>query len=177
MENIGDAILLSSLRQGSEEALSTLYEKYSHQVRLYVTSKLSNPQEAEDVVQEVFMYLWVKRAKLPEIKDWRFYLIKAAHNRALNKIDKKKTDQSREKKYFQNAPLFDDPTATNYSLVEQLIPALDKYLSPTRADALRKVYLEGRKQQEVAKEMGITVPALRGIIVSSTKKLKEILKK
>ena len=53
-----DAFLLSLVQSGDEQAIATLFDRYSRIVYSVALRVLSNPALAEDILQEVFMQLW-----------------------------------------------------------------------------------------------------------------------
>ncbi|ACU61269.1 RNA polymerase sigma factor [Chitinophaga pinensis] len=177
MENIEDAELLLAIKNGSEKAFGTLYKKYQRFIALKISYMFGDPGEADDIVQDVFAEYWIKKEQINVHTDCRGYLLRAAINRANNKLNKRKTDYNREQRYSRAAPPFDDPSAHKDSLSNEVVLALDKYLPAADSNIMKQVYLEGRKQQEVADELNISLPTLRGVIVRSGKALRKIFKK
>lgn len=53
-----DAELVAQLQQGSEAAFRTLVERYQNRIYRTVLALLQSPEEAEDVVQEVFVEVY-----------------------------------------------------------------------------------------------------------------------
>ena len=53
-----DAFLLSLVQSGDEQAIATLFDRYSRIVYSVALRVLSDPALAEDVLQEVFMQMW-----------------------------------------------------------------------------------------------------------------------
>ncbi len=53
-----DAYLLSLVQSGDEQAMATLFDRYSRIVYSVALRVLSDPALAEDILQEVFMQLW-----------------------------------------------------------------------------------------------------------------------
>jgi len=53
-----DAYLLALVQSGDEQALTTLFDRYSRIVYSVALRVLSDPASAEDVLQGVFMQLW-----------------------------------------------------------------------------------------------------------------------
>jgi RNA polymerase sigma-70 factor (ECF subfamily) len=53
-----DALLLSQVQSGDEQAIATLFDRYSRIVYSVALRVLSDPALAEDIVQDVFMQLW-----------------------------------------------------------------------------------------------------------------------
>ncbi|QHS58887.1 RNA polymerase sigma factor [Chitinophaga agri] len=177
MEHIEDDLLLLELREGSESALNTFYKRYSKDVYLHAYRRLQNADDAKDVQQDVFVTIWRKRSDLEDIRNFRNFFVKVAINLAQNKLEKKHTDIIREKKYMMGGPFMEDPRHEDSSKMDELLVAIDTHLPPIRAAAMKKVYFDREKQQKVASEFGITVPILRGWIVSSIKILREKFKK
>ena len=53
-----DAFLLSLVQAGDEQAVATLFDRYSRIVYSVAMRVLSDPASAEDVLHEVFLQLW-----------------------------------------------------------------------------------------------------------------------
>ena len=53
-----DASLLALVQSGGEQAMATLYDRYSKVVYSVALRVLRDPASAEDVLQEVFMQIW-----------------------------------------------------------------------------------------------------------------------
>ena len=53
-----DRFLLSLVQSGDEQAMATLFDRYSKIVYSVALRVLSDPASAEDILQEVFMQLW-----------------------------------------------------------------------------------------------------------------------
>ena len=53
-----DASLLALVRRGDEQAMASLYDRYSKVVYSVALRVLRDPASAEDVLQEIFMQIW-----------------------------------------------------------------------------------------------------------------------
>src|ERR1039457_3411636 len=53
-----DASLLALVQSGGEQAMATLFDRYSRVVYSVALRVLRDPASAEDVLQEVFMQIW-----------------------------------------------------------------------------------------------------------------------
>ena len=53
-----DATLLSLVQQGDEQAMASLFDRYSKVVYSVALRVLRDPGSAEDVLQEIFMQIW-----------------------------------------------------------------------------------------------------------------------
>lgn len=87
---------------------------------------LKNEQEAEDIVQETFVYLWQKRDELKLERNPKGYLLNAVKNRTLNFVNRtKKLDELSEKSLES---LIDDDLNSDFSdeeLAIQISQAID----------------------------------------------------
>lgn len=106
--------LLCLLQQGSRKAYIMIYEKYQRLLFLYAYRKLNDQQEAEDVVQEVFISLWNKCHTLNPDLSIAGYLYRAVRNRAFNIFAHKEI----ETKYLES---LDDFFNSNHESADLLI--------------------------------------------------------
>ncbi len=78
-----DAFVLSSLSMGSKKAFDAFFKVYYPKVLQFVMHFCVDKQEAESLVQDLFMNLWIKREQLSEIKNLDNYLYISARNAAI----------------------------------------------------------------------------------------------
>ena len=78
--------MLSALAEGSDSAFDALFVKYYAKVLGFVMNFCSDHQEAENIVQELFMTLWIKREHFAMIDNIDSYLFVSARNAALRYI-------------------------------------------------------------------------------------------
>ena len=77
-------LLLTRLKSGDQESLSTLYYLYSDQLIYYVHRAAKSPFLAEDVVHDTFLKVWQNRDQLDTSKPIRPYLFVIAKRTLLN---------------------------------------------------------------------------------------------
>ena len=80
MEVTGDKILVRRLKTGDKEAFRLLYERYYPLFISFAKRMLKDEATAEDLMQNVFVKVWVGRANLNEDKNFRNYLLVAIRN-------------------------------------------------------------------------------------------------
>lgn len=76
MVNAGDAASLERLRQGDERELSRLFGEH-YPLLVAVARRLASDDVAEEIVQEVFLSLWDRRATLDVRGSLKRYLLSA----------------------------------------------------------------------------------------------------
>ncbi len=87
--------LLDRISIGNGElAFQQLFELYVCGLSRFSFSILRNKELAEEAVSDVFFNIWVHRAKMAEIENFKAYLFTSARNTALNYLDKEKREKA-----------------------------------------------------------------------------------
>ncbi len=149
-------IIAFDLKNLNRKSFEKLYFEYSEGLVRFAESFLFNRQEAEDVVQNLFIYMW-DNAKQLEIKtSIKSYLYQSTRNRCLNIIRDLKVQDRRELLFLEammNSHNVDD------SFDEELFAKLEKAMNDLPQKMLhvfRLKYLEGKKIAEIAESLQIT---------------------
>ncbi len=82
-----DARLVGELISGSNDAIATLYDRYSGAVHAIAFRLTSDRQLAEDIVQETFLTLWNRAEQFdPGIGTLASWLLTIARNRTVDRL-------------------------------------------------------------------------------------------
>jgi RNA polymerase sigma-70 factor, ECF subfamily len=81
-----DSTFIERIRAGDEHAYEELFHRYYRELCRYAARISSAPGSAEEIVQEVFLKVWLRRERLREVTTLRSYLYAAVRNHALNQI-------------------------------------------------------------------------------------------
>lgn len=132
---------------------------------------------AQEIVQDVFLKIWINRTSLADIESFRAYLFVVARNHAFNCLKQLARERNRKKEWISNV-LHD----ASYML--DTTPEIDVgLLVDTAVDLLppqqKKVYLlsrkEGFKQEEIARELGISLETVKKHMVLALRSIKSYL--
>lgn len=77
------------ITEGDETAFRHLFTHCWEPLFQYAYKILRSRQDAEELVQELFLYLWQKRNQLPQVTSVAAYLGTALKNRLLNHLSRK----------------------------------------------------------------------------------------
>ena len=88
-----DADLIFSLRQGNQNALSLLYDRYSGLVYTLALKLLDRVDEAEDLTQDVFLSFWKQEKFDPTRAKLSSYLCLITRSRASDKLRSRASEQ------------------------------------------------------------------------------------
>ena len=79
-----DEALIAGLTAGRPAALDELFRRHYADLCRIANRFVRDEAQAEDIIQELFVSLWEKRATLPELESVGPYLRRSARNRSLN---------------------------------------------------------------------------------------------
>ncbi len=88
-EKSNDNTLVQQIQNGSKEAFEVLYRRYSFRINRFVVSYLKSEEEAEELVQDVFLKLWEKKQSLDSSQNIQSYIFKIAVNTIYDFIRRK----------------------------------------------------------------------------------------
>ncbi|PWT96604.1 MAG: hypothetical protein C5B52_15315 [Bacteroidetes bacterium] len=91
-----DELLFELLKNNDEAAFEKLYLKYYDSLVRYVGMSIQDKYYSEEIVQEFFMQLWMKKSYLKIQHSVSSYLYRSIRNKILNHF----RDQSTYQKYF-----------------------------------------------------------------------------
>lgn len=148
-----DLDLLSRVQAGSREAMTAFFDRYSRMVYSVAMRVLKDSGEAEDVMQEVFMRVWLNPqlfvAGRGSLAGW---LVVTARNRAIDRLRRRKPSDPVE--------LFTLPSSMNLEreaeqnlLIEKTRTAMTK-LPPEQQRSLELAFFDGLTHSEVAEKTG-----------------------
>ncbi|RZK79529.1 MAG: RNA polymerase sigma-70 factor [Pedobacter sp.] len=81
-----DNHLFSLLCEGSKEAFDQIYNLYWKRLLVYVTNAIKDKEAAQDIVQEIFISLWLRRETIPHSGTLAGYLYTAARYKGISYI-------------------------------------------------------------------------------------------
>jgi RNA polymerase sigma-70 factor, ECF subfamily len=75
--------MVALIREGDRTIFRRLYDLYYTRLFLYAKSYIEDTNEAEDIIQELFLDLWKKREDLDILTSLSSYMFRAVHNRCI----------------------------------------------------------------------------------------------
>ncbi len=157
------AKILEKLRKGKKKALKKIFVLYYPRLEKYACQFIVNQQEAEDLVQEVFIQVWENRKTIQTELNFESYLYTSVRNRCLNILKKRTVEKGYIEKMQANA---EELYAISFEVEDEFI-SMEKRLHeeleniivgmPERCQiAFRLKWIEGKKIREIAEMMNIS---------------------
>ncbi len=92
-----DLELYNKYMNGEKNAFETLYNKYKNKIQYFIFNIVKNYEKAEDITQEVFIY--ILQNKVRENCSFKYYIYLVARSRAYNYINQEKRRTEINEKY------------------------------------------------------------------------------
>ncbi len=175
---VTDVNLLHAIALRDEQALASLYDRYRLILFGLLIRILNSREEAEDVLQEVFLQVWRRAADFDERRGRAFtWLITLARSRA---IDRLRQLGSRERLALSAIDFVDDVASSPVrdalrSEQRQIVAGALAELSEEQRRALTLAYFEGLTQTEIAARLSSPLGTVKTRMRSGMIKLRELL--
>jgi RNA polymerase sigma-70 factor, ECF subfamily len=162
-----DGDLVRSARAGDESAFTRLYERYARVVHAALLAR-ADPQEVEDLVQDVFLTAWKRLNDLRDPAAFGGWIAIIARNRA--------TDARRRPAAFVELPSdLEGPGAPGASAEASAALAAIRALPEAYRETLLLRLVEGLTGPEIAARTGLTPASVRVNLHRGMKMLREKL--
>ena len=169
-------MITRSVRILDEEKFDKLYVDYYPSMLAYARNFVS-PDDAEDIVQDVMVWLWDNRKTVVLKTSLKSYLFRSVRNSCMNRITQGQAQQRLRQAIFDKIQPFYEMT-DNYTL-EALGKKIEEALSRLPENyriAFEKSRFENKTYPEIATELGISVKSVEYRMTKALKQLHDELK-
>ncbi|MBJ7459246.1 MAG: sigma-70 family RNA polymerase sigma factor [Thermoleophilaceae bacterium] len=170
-----DAIVLSGLKNGSEDAITKIYAEYGRIVFGYLRRTLRDEGSAEDVQQQVFTEVWKRGHSYdPERSSLLTWIMQIARSRAIDFL-RKRTPEPVEIDDNFPTDMTDGDGFTSALGDQWQVAQLLQRLPREESDMLRARFYLGKSQTEIAQESGIALGTVKMRMVDGLRRMRELL--
>ena len=152
-----ELFVLKSLYKRDYNAFHYLYESYFSKMVLFAESYVYDEEEAKDLVQDLFFYIWDHADSLLIKTSLKAYLFTSLRNRCLNALRDRKIVDS-----------------CNETVEMRLQNALNTLPDKCREIILLKI-VEGKKNKEIANQLGLAETTVKTQVQRAYRILREQL--
>ena len=146
-----------------EEEYKILFKEFYPSLVQFAFHYIYNHQAAEDIVQEIFVYLWEKQIHFENELIIRTYLYRSVRNKCFTYLRNLKIQQHHEREITNNWQEQEEPIVLNNLIQEevyrQLLASIDEL--PPQCKKICMLTLEGKKPSEIAGELGLAVDTVK----------------
>ncbi|MEC3879531.1 RNA polymerase sigma factor [Parapedobacter sp. 10938] len=173
-----DELLLRRLVQGDREAYKVLYHSYSRQLLWRLEIMLKDSDEADDLLQELFIKVWTRREQIDPSQSFEAYLHRIARHMVVDHYRRKYRTAAAHKQLQLEQSEVDDVT-TEYldeKGTRQMIDEAIELLSPQCKLVFQLCKLEGKSHKEAAAILNISPHTVNNHLVKGMQVIKEYLR-
>jgi len=162
--------LLASIAIGNECAFRKLFDLYKERFYSVALKMTRSDEVAEDIVQDVFMNIWIKRESLVDVDNSSAYFFTAVYRRVYHHYRK----IALEKKLLRVAPPIKESVNTTEEMVlaresnELISQAIDK-LPPQQQLVFKLSKQDGLSREDVARQLQISPHTVKNHLADALK--------
>ncbi len=173
-----DYLLILSIRDDSKDAFRSLYDRYSKKLYYFSLRYLCNQNEAEELVQSVFINIWEHRKTLDGNMPVKNYIYRSAVNYIYNYLKKKAIQARYLESETQKGEVHSDQTYNEviFHDLEQSIKSIVERLPLQQKNIFQLSRYEGLTHEEIAKQLNLSVRTVENHIYRALKIIKANLK-
>ena len=168
--------LLENIKQGDERAFEELYLSYREPALRFCNSILKDTEEAENIIQEVFIKIWNRRERINPELNFTSYLFTIIKNRVFDLLKEiKKRDFLKEKfweKVLEYQALDSEVKEERFAKIKEAVEGL----SEKRKRIIKLNYEEGKSYEEIATQLNISKNTVKNQLVKAKQVIRKQLK-
>lgn len=169
-----DRELYERIKNSDKKAFRTFFEQHHRELYYFLLKKKVAPSQADDLIQQAFVYIWENREKIDETRSLRAYLYRIAYTRMLNLF--RDSD-----KYDQNADLPDQESGSDPEQLmenEELRQIIEKAISAMpekRQNVFRLCFLQQFTYKEASEFLEVSEKTIENHMGFALKDLRSAL--
>lgn len=169
-----DQTLLIALKNGDHRAFERLFSRYAQKLFVFSLSYLKDEDDAQEIVQDVFLKIWLNRMALKTDTSFQSYLFTIAFNTIRKTFNRKA--KSEEYKLTVTDDLDDQQDLVDYENNYQLIVIKLEQFIDEMPEKRKNIFIQrkklGKPVKQIAEEMEISVKTVENQITEAMKYLK-----
>ncbi|MET6996539.1 RNA polymerase sigma factor [Chitinophaga defluvii] len=179
MSTFNEKELFQRVADGDENAFREIFHEYNARLLPFILKICKSPLIAEEIVQEVFLRVWINREDLANMDQPVSWLYKVAANLAISYLRKEAVN---EKKLLHlattSAPARNDVIdKLTTKEIQLLIEKAARQLPPRRQQIYRLSRQDGLNHKEIAEKLSLSQNTVKDQLVIALKYIREYIRK
>jgi RNA polymerase sigma-70 factor (family 1) len=177
-DEISDEDLLNGIIKGNILSYNELFKKFNKKVYWYAFSYLKNKEDAEGIVQEVFMTLWRKRADLKKQDKIDSYLFTVTFNAIRKRFRKLSREKKHLENYAQTIKIKEDSSSNDFenNNLHELLKQTINSLPPRQKTIYSLSNEEGCTLEEISQLLNISIKTVENHLHRAKTRIVKALK-
>lgn len=167
--------LFLRISEGDEKAFGELYRIYVGRLVPFVSRMVRSDAIADEIIQEVFLSLWISRDKLPGVQEPKAWIFRIASNICYSHLRKAITER-KALSHIGGAGEGEVHHHTEAGELTRLIRQAIGQLPKQRKKIYRLSREAGMTIPEIAQKLGISHSTVKNTLVTSLQSIREFLR-
>ncbi len=165
---------VSRLKSGDKSAFKALFEHYYPVFFTFAKNMLNDEFIADDIIQNVFMRVWIRRENLDTSRSFKNYLLVSVRNEIYVHYRSLflKKEEALDNDYVNSSSLEDDVSATD---LKERIGGIISRMPQRRREVFTLSRVNGMTNAEIASRLGISVRTVEKHIELALRDIRKIL--
>lgn len=171
-----DTLLLSAMQRGDKKAYGTLFRRYYPMLCSYA-SRFVSLEDAEEIVQDVMLWLWENREIQTFNTSFSQYLYKAVYHRSINQLTRQQSQLRAETRYYEYMlEMLQDSDFSQTEDLKKHISQAIQALPASYREAFVMHRFENKSYKEIADILQVSPQTVNYRIQQALKQLRVTLK-
>ena len=159
---------------GDRSAFARIYHAHFSELYRYAHGTISDKEECEEIIQDIFVSLWRRRESLPPLTSLRAYLFSMVRYKIVDYLRRNNVRRRFEEHYRLFESVYD--TAPEESTADELLVLMEKKIEelPSRCRQAIRLRLEDLSYKDIAVRMNISVSTVEKQIVRAMEHLRTL---
>ena len=149
--------LIKALQEGDVFAFNELFHRYSQKIYNFARKHLEREEDAQDLLQDVFITIWNRRKEIDEKRSFNGYLFAITLNAIRKYFRKKVKDRELVDRWLREANNYSDITklTVEYHSLKERADKIIETMPPQRKTVFLMSREQGLRIDEIARRMNI----------------------
>jgi RNA polymerase sigma-70 factor, ECF subfamily len=174
---IRDTEIIGRIRNGDAGQFESLFRSSYVSLVRYARNLIKDHDDAEEIVQDLFVRIWQDKEKLNIESSLNGYLFRSVHNRCLHYIEHKKVVErhAEEMEYRQSESTESPSDILNYNELQEKVARILERLPERCGKIFTMSRFEGLKYSEIAEKLAVSVKTVEANMGRALKEFRKEL--
>lgn len=168
--------MFAEVADGNSQSFHRLLDKYQENIFGLALAYLKSFHKAQDIVQEVFMAIWERRADLKAMENPQGFLFTIARNKIISELRKKNPDVLDLLEQVQSDAAMSADRRFEYAQIYEFVQSAVENLPPQQKKVFMLAKREGLSYDEIALKLGISRETVKVHMVKALSYLRSFMR-